>query len=161
MSLRRERFAVPLMLTDALLAIAHHLLVFALPIALTMEIMLARPGIAGGRLQYLARIDMAFGIIAGAIVVVGIARVFYGLRGPGYYAANEFFWAKMAAFVVMGLLSIRPTIAIIRWRAQFRADPAFVPPSQEVIGVLRTMHGEAMIFAFIPIFAALMARYGS
>src|SRR2546423_1186232 len=98
------------MLTDAVLAIIHHLLAFALAIVLTMEIMLTRRDIAGGRLTYLSRADIAFGGVAAGIVIIGIGRVLYGLKGPEYYLVNEFFWAKMAAFAAVGLLSIRPTI---------------------------------------------------
>jgi putative membrane protein len=148
------------MLTDAVLAILHHLLAFALAIVLTMEIMLMRRDISGGRLTYLSRLDIAFGVIAAGILVIGIGRVFYGLRGPQYYVANEFFWAKMAAFLAVGLLSIRPTISIIRWRASVRANPQFQPQPDEVMTARRFMHGEAMLFTLIPVFAALMARYG-
>jgi putative membrane protein len=148
------------MLTDAVLAIIHHLLAFALAIVLTMEIMLTRPGIGGGRLTYLSRIDMVFGGIAGAILLIGIGRVLYGLRGPEYYVANHFFWAKMAAFAAMGIISIWPTLAILRWRAASRANSEFQPATGEVKTIRRFMHSEAMVFTFIPIFAALMARYG-
>jgi putative membrane protein len=149
------------MLTDAILAIAHHLLAFALAIVLTMEIMLTRQGLASGRIAYLSRLDMAFGAIAAGILLIGIGRVLYGLKGPEYYVVNEFFWAKMAAFLAVGLLSIRPTVSIIGWRANARANPAFAPDKDEVMTVRRFMHGEAMVFVLIPIFAALMARYGS
>ncbi len=73
------------MLTDLLLAIAHHLLMFALVIVLVMEMMLIRPDIGGGRIRYVARLDMAYGLVAGAIVLVGIGRVFFGLKGWQYY----------------------------------------------------------------------------
>ena len=147
------------MLLDAVLAILHHLLAFALAIVLTMEIMIMRPDMGGGRLTYLSRVDSAFGGIAAGILIIGVARVLYGLKGPEYYVANGFFWAKMAAFAAVGLLSIRPTIAIIRWRRAAQKDTAFRPDAAEVSGVRRLMHAEAMVFTLIPIFAALMARY--
>ena len=80
--------------------------------------------------------------------------------GQEYYVGNQFLWAKMAAFAGVALLSIRPTISIIRWRTAVRANPAFQPQADEIMTTRRFMHGEAMLFTFIPIFAALMARYG-
>jgi putative membrane protein len=148
--------------TDLLLAIGHHLLVFALPIVLTMEIMLTRPGMSAARLTYLGRLDMAYGAIAAGVLVVGIGRVFLGLRGPDYYAGNAFFWAKIAAFLTMGVLSIPPTLRIIGWRAAALGDGAFTPPAADIAGVRRFLHAEATVFVLIPVFAALMARgYGS
>ncbi len=148
-------------LTDAILAILHHLLVFALAIVLTMEIMVTRRDMGSGRVRYLSRLDMAYGGISTAVIVVGIGRVLWGLRGPEYYVVNHFFWSKMAAFAAVGILSIKPTMAILRWARAARADAAFRPDGDEVMGVRRFMHTEAMVFTLIPIFAALMARYGS
>jgi putative membrane protein len=142
------------------LAILHHLLAFALAILLTMEIMLTRRDISGPRMVYLSRLDMAFGAVAAGILVIGVLRVIYGLKGPEYYLGNGFFWAKMAAFAGVVLLSIRPTMVIIRWRASLRANQAFHPEARDVMGVRRFMHSEAVLFTLIPIFAALMARYG-
>jgi putative membrane protein len=153
---------VPLdpILTDALLAIAHFLLAFALAIVLTMEIMITRRDISGPRMIYLSRLDMAYGAIAAGILVIGVGRVIYGLKGPDYYVVNGFFWAKMAAFAAVVLLSIRPTLVIIRWRASVRSNPAFRPDPSEVMSIRRLMHSEALAFTLIPIFAVLMARYG-
>jgi putative membrane protein len=165
MRLFRDGLLIPrsgaAMLTDAILAILHHLLVFAIAIVLTMEIMVTRRDMGTARVTYLSRLDIAFGALAAGILVVGIGRVLWGLKGAEYYVVNEFFWAKMAAFAGVGLLSIRPTLAILRWRGAARGDPAFRPPGDEVMGVRRFMHAEAMLFTLIPIFAALMARYGS
>jgi putative membrane protein len=146
-------------LFDAILAILHHLLAFALAILLTMEIMITRRDMGGARVTYLSRIDIAYGTAAGALVVVGILRVFYGLRGPEYYAGNWFFWAKMAALLAVILLSVPSTIAIIRWRAAGRTNGDFRPAIPDIMSVRRLMHAQATVFISIPIFAALMARY--
>ena len=149
------------MLTDLLLAIAHHLLIFALLGLLVTEMVMLRPEISAAALIRLARIDSAFGLTAGLIVVVGFSRVFFGEKGSAFYLQNPVFWAKIAAFVIVGLLSIQPTIRIIRWAKAARADPNFRPPADDVAGTKRLMHYEGMVFFTIPVFAALMARgYG-
>jgi putative membrane protein len=144
---------------DTILAIAHHLLMFGLLAVLVMEMMLARPGLGGDRLARLGGLDLSYGSIAGLILVVGFARVFLGLKGPDYYFANVFFWLKIATFVLVGLLSVPPTRRILAWRARARVDAGYSPPAEEIAAVRRFMHYEAMAFAFIPVFAALMARY--
>ena len=95
------------------------------------------------------------------ILLVGFARVFLGAKGSAFYLENPVFWAKIAAFAVVGLLSIAPTIAILKWRRQARTDPAFAPSGSEVAKVRKIMLAELLVFALIPIFAAAMARgYG-
>jgi putative membrane protein len=149
------------MLTDLLLAIAHHLLVFGLLGLLITEMMTIRPGMSAAGIRYVAKLDIAYGIVAGLIVIIGFSRVFFGIKGADFYLANPVFWAKMAAFLILGLLSIPPTLRIIHWRRAAEGDPTFRPPEAEVKKVRRYMHYEGMAFFSIPVFAALMARgYG-
>ena len=142
---------------NLILAIAHHLAVFALVAIFAAEFALLRPGIEGKRLTQLSKIDGAYGAVAGLVVVVGIIRVIFGGAGWEYYVGNWAFWAKMVAFVAVGLLSIPPTVAIIRWRK------SGVPPADpDVNSVRRFLHAEAALFLLIPAFAAAMARgYGT
>ena len=149
------------MLTDALLAIAHHLLIFALLGILVTEMVAIRPAMTRADVLYVARLDIAYGIVAVLILVVGFSRVFFGIKGPDFYFLNPVFWAKIVAFLIVGLLSVPPTLRIIRWRIAATADAGYRPSAEEVRGVRRFMHIEGMVFFTIPVFAALMARgYG-
>src|SRR6201989_1845334 len=103
-------------MTDLILAIAHHLCVFTLAGLLIAEVALLRPGLAGERIKQIAAIDAAYGAMAGLIIVVGILRVIFGDKGAEYYIHNWAFWLKMAAFLLVGLLSVPPTLALLGWR---------------------------------------------
>jgi putative membrane protein len=148
-------------MTDLVLAIAHHLSVFTLAGLLIAEVALLRPNLSPERIRQLGAIDMAYGIVAMLIIVVGVLRVIFGDKGAEYYLHNWAFWLKMTAFVLVGLLSIPPTIAIIGWRRKVAADPKFSPDASTIAGLRRFYIGEIVAFAFIPAFAATMARgYG-
>jgi putative membrane protein len=143
---------------DLLLAILHHLLVFSLAAILATEIALVRPGMAAAQIRRIGAVDGLFGTFAGLVIVVGFARVFFGAKGSEFFLTNGWFWAKIAAFVVVGILSVQPTIRFVGWRARLKNDPAFVPGEAEVQSVRRFMHIEAMVFILIPVFAAVMVR---
>ena len=148
-------------MTDLVLAIAHHLCVFTLAGLLLAEVALLRPDLSPARIRQLGLIDIAYGIVAGLVVVVGVLRVNFGDKGADYYLHNWAFWLKMAAFVLLGLLSIPPTLAIIGWKRKIVADPKFSPDAATIAGLRRFYIGEIVAFAFIPAFAAAMARgYG-
>ena len=148
------------MFTDFILASLHHLLIFAMMAIIAFEIATVRPGLAGARISRLSGIDGALGGVATAIVVVGVCRVIFGLKGWEAYVYNVWFWHKMAAFAIAGALSAVPTMRILRWRKAAAADSAFVVPDGEISAVRRYIHLEGGIFLLIPIFAAAMARYG-
>jgi putative membrane protein len=139
---------------DLLLAIAHHFLVFAIAALIAAELAIARPGLAKTDLPALGRVDAAYGACAVLVILIGIGRMFFGLKGWEFYVYNPAFWLKMAAFATVGLLSIGPTRSILRWR---RAGLAHVP-ELEITAVRRWLKLEAGVFVLILVFAAAMAR---
>lgn len=147
--------------TDLVLAILHHLLVFSLAAIIAAEFVLLRNELSPSTLRRLARIDRHYGLIALLVVVVGVSRVYWGLKGWEFYAYNWVFWAKMAAFAAVGLLSIVPTLRFLSWDRQARADPQWQVPQAEYASVKTYVRWEAIVFLLIPVFAAAMARgYG-
>ncbi|WP_082434696.1 DUF2214 family protein [Devosia sp. A16] len=148
-------------MTDLSLAIAHHLAVFTLVAVFAAEFALLRPGIDGRRLGQLGALDRAYGGIAMLVIVVGILRVIFGAAGWQYYVGNWVFWAKMIAFAGVGLASIQPTVAILRWVKAAKTDAGFSPPPAEVSAARRFLYLQAALLVLIPSFAAAMARgYG-
>jgi putative membrane protein len=149
------------MFLDWLLASFHHLAVFSLAGILAAEIALTAGAIDDKRVLRLARVDAWYGIAAAIVVAAGVARVFFGAKGAGYYGANMFFWLKMTLFAGVALLSVAPTFSFIVWRRRVRADPSFRPPDDEVAQLRTVLYVEATLFAAIPLCAAAMARgYG-
>jgi putative membrane protein len=147
---------------NLILAGAHHVAVFALVGLFAAEFTLLRPGLSGARVAQLARIDAAYGAVAGIVIVVGIVRVIFGGAGWEYYVGNHAFWGKMAAFLVMGLLTIPPTLAIRGWVKAVAGAADYAPPEGEVRANRRYVHMQAVALLLVPIFAAAMARgYGS
>jgi putative membrane protein len=146
---------------DLILAIAHHLAVFSLVALFAAEFALLRPGLEGRRLEQLGAIDRAYGGVAGLVIVIGIIRVIFGTAGWDFYVGNWAFWLKMAAFLAMGLLSIKPTMDILRWRKAAAGNAGYTPPEAEIRASRTFVHAQAGALLLIPTFAALIPRiYG-
>lgn len=148
------------MLTDFLLASLHHLLVFGLVSMLVAESVLLRGTLDRQVLQRLAGIDMGYGISAVLLIVVGIARVAFGIKGYDFYLHNPWFHAKMGAFVLVGVLSILPTVRFLRWRKALAANPIYLPDATEVARMRGLVRFELILVAAIFVLAAAMARHG-
>lgn len=141
---------------DLVLAVLHHLLVFALFGILAAEFITVRRGLDKAGAARLAAVDIWYGVLAGLILVVGFSRAIFAAKGWDYYAHNLFFWAKLATFALVGALSVPPTLAFVRWR---RADAA--PSDAQIADIRRFLWAELLLFLLLPVFAAAMARgYG-
>jgi len=145
-------------MTDLILAIIHHLLVFGLVAMLVAESMLVRPGMRGMDVDRVVRIDIGYGATAGAILIIGLLRIFFGAKGYHFYANNFFFWGKMVCFLAIAALSVPPTLKFLQWRATRRADPAFVPSDAEASSVRKWMRYQSLVLVVLLVFAAAMAR---
>lgn len=144
------------MTLDLSLAVAHHLLVFALVAILAVQLALVRPGLGIGAVRRLTRLDAAYGALALGVLVAGFARAIWGLKGWAFYGTYWVFWLKVGAFALVGLLSIAPTLRFRRWPA-IAGEEGTVPPG-EVNAVRRWLHAEAAVLALIPALAAMLAR---
>jgi putative membrane protein len=141
---------------DLVLAILHHFFVFALFAVLFVEFVNVRRGMDTSAVARVAAVDGWYGVLAGLIIIVGFVRAVFAAKGWDYYAHNAFFWAKIGTFVVIGLLSVPPTLAFLKWRRT-----GAVPADKAVAGVRRYLWIEVALFALLPAFAAAMARgYG-
>jgi putative membrane protein len=141
---------------DLSLAIAHHLLIFGIFGIICAELWALRSGVTSATVGRIASIDLWYGILAAAIVVVGFCRAIFAAKGWAYYSHNAFFWAKILSFALIGILSVPPTLTFIRLR-----NSGAVPVGPDIQRVRRYLHAEFSLFVFLPIFAAAMARgYG-
>lgn len=146
------------MAPDLIFASLHHVLVFSMVAIYAIEVALLKPGLSHDGIVRLARIDGFYGLVATCVVLAGIARLVWGLKGWDYYAFYGVFWAKMAAIALVAILSIRPTIRFRRWLAAAKADPAYAVPGEEVAALRPFLHGQGALLLLVPILAAMMAR---
>lgn len=146
------------MWTDALLAYLHFAAIFSLIWFLAKEWTLLRAGADNVDIERLAKADAGFGITAGLVLVTGALRAAFGLKGWAFYAHNPAFHVKIGLFVLVGLISIAPTVRFLRWRKARRADPAFRVAQSEWTSARRLVMIELHLVALIPLAAVIMAR---
>ena len=145
-------------MTSALLAFAHHAAAFLLFGALVAELVLTKAELTLTSARSLLRMDAAYGMSAMLLIVVGFLRVFYTEKGATYYFGSAPFILKISLFVIVGLLSIKPTREFLSWRALLARQqlPTFSDDKRRIIR--RTIHIELTLLVIIMLCAALMAR---
>ncbi len=146
------------MVLESLLAYAHLLAILTMVVFLASEAALCRTEwLNAAVIERLGKIDMVYGISAGAVFLTGLARVFLGSKGAAWYAHNPLLYVKLVMFLAIGLISIKPTMMFLRWRRELRAGGA-LPDALEVKKARRLVMVQAHILPFIPLAAVFLAR---
>ena len=143
---------------DAALAYLHYAAIFTLFSFLTVQAMLLRNPLDERNVRLLGRADVWAAGAAGATLVTGFLRAGLGAKGGEFYFNSWPIYVKIGLFLAVGLMSIKPTLAYIKWRKGYEQDRAFVVPAAEHATMRKIVMAEVHIGALIPIFAVSMAR---
>lgn len=146
------------MLVESLLAYAHFVAILSLVVFITSEAALCRPEwMNAAVVQRLARVDMIYAASAVLVLLTGVARTVWGVKGAGWYWSQPLLHIKFTLFVVIGLLSIRPTLTFIRWKKALAANGS-LPTATEVRSTRRLVMVQAHLMLLIPLAAVMLAR---
>jgi putative membrane protein len=145
---------------STLFAFLHHLAAFTLVAALAVELTLIRQELTLASARRLQVTDMVLGMAAGFLLIVGLCRVFFFEKGSEYYFHSLAFIAKFAIFILVGLLSVIPTVEFLSWNKPLRDGqvPKVSPKQLRLVTVI--IHGELFAIVLILLCAAIMARGG-
>jgi putative membrane protein len=102
--------------------------------------------------------DRWYGACAMALLAIGFLRVVYFEKGAGFYFANPFFHLKIGLFVLVGLLSIYPTLKFIGWGKATRQGQAPSVTEKEFTNIRRLLGLELLLLLAVALCASLMAR---
>jgi putative membrane protein len=143
-----------------LFAFLHHLCAFTLVSAIAIEFVLIRSELTLSSARRLQVTDLVLGIAAGALLVVGLLRVFFFEKGAEYYFHSHAFLTKFSLFIVIGLLSIIPTMEFLSWGGAIKAGRVPVVEAKKLRRVTMVIHSELLAIVIILLCAAIMARGG-
>jgi putative membrane protein len=138
---------------DILFRYIHFLSFILLCGSLLAENILIRNSMSRRELGTLARVDALFGLSALTALGAGLLLWFVYGKGFAFYARNPVFHAKLTLFLIVGLLSIRPTVFFLKQRKGNPSDTVPVPSA-----VLNLVRIELFVALAIPLFAVMMAK---
>ena len=143
---------------DALLAYLHYIAILVLVGFLAAEMVLLRGDLDARAIRLLGKVDVVYFGSAMAALATGFLRLVFGAKGADFYMNAWPFYVKFALFVAVGIVSIQPTLAFIRWRRMLDHDPAWPVADAERKRVWRMVMIEVHLAAMIPVFAVVMSR---
>ena len=140
----------------------HYIAVWLMTGTLVSELYLLKIGSStASAIRLLPRVDRLYGIMAGVVLISGLARVWYGGKGSSYYWHNGAFHGVLGLFALAAVVSIVPTIRYIRWRTALDNSGA-MPPEAEVRKTSIFVHIQLTAIALLTLAIVLVAKgYGS
>jgi putative membrane protein len=146
------------MLLAALVAFGQFVAFFSLAAALVLELALITESPSIETAKRIRRADRVIGMSATLVLVFGFLRVIYFEKGSEYYFANTFFQIKLGLFIAAALISLIPTLQILRWNRELSQGIAPILTGATVQRMKRAIHWELVLIGGIMLCASLMAK---
>lgn len=146
------------MTLEAILAYLHIAAILMVTVFLTSQAALLRTEwLNEAVVRRLAKVDLVYGIAALVLLATGLARTWWGIKGSGWYWSQPLLHLKVTLFVVIGLMSIVPTLRYRRWVKALDAGQG-LPDAAAVRATRKLVMWEAHLLVLIPIAAVCLAR---
>jgi len=131
----------------------HFICIFAIVSSIVAEHLLLKEKMTRQEIKRVAILDSVYGISAITLLAAGMSLWFWVGKPAEYYSQNWIFHLKIGLFVVVGLLSIYPTVFFIKNR---KGEPTEVVEIPKMIKMMIRL--ELLILFIIPFLATMMAK---
>ncbi len=133
----------------------HFLAIFGIVASLTSEHLLLKPQLTRKELQRISILDSIYGISALVLLAAGLTLWLGGIgKDAEFYSKNWVFHLKIGLFVLIGLLSIYPTVFFLKERKGENRDELVTVPTM----VKMMLRMELLILFILPLLASMMAK---
>lgn len=132
----------------------HFICVFVIVVTVVGEYLLLRDTVSRAEIRRIAHLDQLYGLAALTLLGAGFSLWFVLGKPATFYTYNFIFWLKIGLFIVVGLLSIYPTIFFLQERKKDLPESEVQVPSR----IKRIILWEIILLALIPLCASLMAK---
>ncbi len=146
------------MISLAISTYIHLIFIVIIFCCLIVEFISIKQHVSYRTIARLSRVDGLYGLAAIIVVVTGLLNWMKFGKGYDYYANNTLFAVKFSLFIIVGLLSLYPTILILKIKKSNKKDRS----NQIELTSFRIMKNvitlELIIMTCIPLLAELMAN---
>jgi len=133
----------------------HFVSIFGVVATVTAQHLMLKDSMTRGEIARISKIDAVYGISALLVLLFGSLLWFVVGKPAQYYTSNWIFHVKLTLFILVGLISIIPTVYFLKTR---KGDPEeVVQLPKKIIMAIRM---ELLLLFIIPLLAAMMA-YGA
>ncbi|MFC4623507.1 DUF2214 family protein [Comamonas nitrativorans] len=146
------------MILEPFLASLHIVAILAMVVFSSSQAALCREEwLNAAVVRRLLRLDWIFLTAVALLLLSGVARVVWGIKGWQWYVGQPLFHVKMTLVLLTLLIVTRPSLAIRRWVRTLEASGA-LPGAQEINRVRRAIMLHTHVMPVIAVVAVFWAR---
>jgi len=146
------------MIYSSIIAYLHFIAAFGVVLSVTYEWVTFGKSLTLLDAKRIQKADMTYGISAGLVLIFGFLRLFYFEKGSEYYFGNQFYYIKLYAFSVVGIISIYPTIRFWKWRKVTQAGNLPIIEEKEFMIIRWILRVEVIGLLIMILAASMMAK---
>lgn len=146
------------MMTETLLASLHLLALLAVIVFQTSQTALCRAEwVNAAVVRRMVALDNLFLASAAALLLSGVARLLWGIKGMQWYVGQPLFHLKMTLLCIMVVLAVRGSLTIRRWCRTLDAAGT-LPDATALQGVRRLLMWQMHIMPVAVVVAVFWTR---
>ena len=136
----------------------HLLFIVVIFCCLVAELIFINNEISYVTIKKLTKIDGLYGLSAVVVVATGLLNWLKFGKGYEYYTNNTLFIVKFCLFILVGLLSLYPTILFLKTKKSFKDTQRGKMQLSHYHRIRQVIILELVIMGCIPLLAELMAN---
>jgi putative membrane protein len=141
------------MTTDILIRYFHFLGIFVIFAAVLGQHLLLRGTVTRAIIAKAQRFDIAYAVAVIIVLGTGLLQWFSGSKPAVFYSSNPVFHTKFTLFLVIGLVSIYPSVYMGK---QKKGDPTELVTIPK--GLVHSIRIELLLLVAMPLLAVIMAK---
>ncbi len=146
------------MVANSTVTYLHYLSILLVFGGVIIELFLVKKELTAESLKRIVKADAIYGLFSILLVTTGLLRVFLYGKGSDYYFGNWIFILKFSLFIVIGLLSILPTVTFLKLNKKLKKNPSEIMELPAYTTIRRMIQLELILLLLIPLLAVLMAN---
>lgn len=141
------------MVIDLLIRYLHFVSLILLLAAVLGQHLLLRKTVSRGQIAKAQRLDIVYAIMVVIVLATGFAQWFWVGKPAEFYSTNPVMHTKVTLFLLVGIISIYPSVFLGKNRKGDLGDMVTVPS-----GVIWSIRVELLLLFLMPLLASMMAR---
>ncbi len=141
------------MITEILIRYLHFVSIFVVFAAVLGQHLILRGTITRVRVAVAQRFDIAYAISVVLVLATGLAQWLWIGKPAAFYSSNPVFHTKLTLFLIIGIVSIYPSVFLGKNRKGEQSEEVVIPSA-----LVWSVRVELLLLLLLPLLATLMAK---